>query len=326
MVSWILGVIAAIAWASSVQAQDFQSQPDDAWYRLPQCPVLVERVLPVPALESGVITNLHVELNASVAQDGLLATLDTELAQTELGLAKLQYTAAKELAADNSDVEFHEVALKQVELELENHQQLMRNVSDSEIRRLKLAVGKAELALTRAQQAKAQAILAAQIKYASIGLAQEHVHRREVRAPIQGVVSKVICQAGQWVEAGQPIVEVKELSRLMVDRLVPASSINLATLVGSAAYVEIPTIPRTVMSEPQPTDAKFAKLPAVVTSYDPEISAQGHIRIHVRVTNQEVGGRWLLLPGMNVDLLLAKEHVLNAEQARQAQSASRIDR
>lgn len=292
------------------------------WIEFPECPVLADRVVPIPAQESGILQELLVGLNAAVKREAPVAQLDQDLAQTEVELANLQYSLSKQLAEDESDIEYHRVALQQVELELENHQLLGRNVNESEIRRLMLAVERAKLALTKARQAKSRAIVEAQIQYANFELANKRLKRRTITAPMDGVISEIVCQAGEWVEVGKPILELTNLDELKVDRLVPASDVQLSTIVGSQVWIELPahlTATKLLGSQngattrsPKAgaaTTSQPTRLQGRISSFDHEISAQGYIRLHARVQNQTKDGRWLLLPGMTVSMWIPNQHV-----------------
>ncbi|QDV23508.1 efflux RND transporter periplasmic adaptor subunit [Aureliella helgolandensis] len=265
-----------------------------SWLRFKQCPVLVEQAVDIPALESGVVESLPIKLNQSVTSGAVVAQLDSELAQLELRLAKLQHAAAMNLAQDNSDVDFHLVALQETQEELSSYEKISTSVSDSEIRRKTMEVGKARLALLRTQQALSRAGLESEMKSAGVEAAQKRLERRRVESPIDGVVAAIHMHAGQWVQAGQPIVRVENMSQLIADALVPIGDVDLSTIVGSEV--------RACMTTPE-GELQFK---GRVTSFDHKVSGQGLVRIHSRIENVQKAGQWQVLPGMTIDLLVAQ--------------------
>ncbi len=270
------------------------SAPAAGWLKLEGCPVLVEHSVDIPALESGALRSIDVELNQTVAEGARVARLDNELAKTELRQAQLQYDAATRVAADDSDVQFRQLALQEVEEELANYRSISSSVSDSEIRKLNLSVGMAKLELIGAQQTQTRARLQAQLKAAALDTAKLRLARREVSTPLAGVVSAILLQPGQWVEVGRPILRVRNLEHLIVDRPVPIKQIDLTSIVGAEVRVEV-----------RQQTGRVERLAGVVSSYDHEVSAQGYVRLHTRIKNVQRRGHWLLLPGMNVDLYVA---------------------
>jgi multidrug efflux pump subunit AcrA (membrane-fusion protein) len=266
------------------------------WLSFPECPVLLERVVDVPALESGVIEKLEVELNAVVRVGQPLAQLDQQLVGMELQLARLQHKLARELAEDDSDVKFYKLALSETQQELDNYRAIRSSVSENEMRRITLGVGKAQLNLLRAEQALKHAGLEAELKGAAVQAAEQRVVRRTVKAPLAGVVTEIHLHAGQWAEAGRPICRVASMEQLLVDCLVPLEKVDLRRVVGLEVRVQ---------AEQLGVGAEPVRLAGRILSYDPEVSSQGLVRVHARIQNVEQAGHWLLLPGMNVTLEIA---------------------
>ncbi len=285
-------------------AAAFGQSSDTGWQLFRECPVLVEHSVDVPALDSGVLQSLDVLLNGPVVKGAVIARLDSELAALEVQLAKLQAAAATELANDNSDIEYQQQALKEVEEELRNFKSISTSVSEGEIRRLNLAVGKARLAVIRAQKAQSRAKLEEQLKQAAVESAEQRLKRREIVVPLDGVVATIYHHPGQWIQAGEPVVQVLQLDHLIVDRLVPIQEVDLTTIVGSEVRVEVPVHLAAGKSGPGSTSPTI-RLSGKVTSYDPAVSSQGNIRLHARVANVRRAGHWVLLPGMNVNMYLA---------------------
>ncbi len=287
-------LVPAALWSCQLMAQS----STDGWHVFEKCPVLVEKEVEVPAWQSGVLTTVDVERNQAVGEGATIASLDTELPRMEMRIAQLQLDVAKRLAEDNSDIQYHEVALEYAETELANFKKIGSSVGGAELRRAELSVAQAKQALIRAQQAKARAEAEASLKHASVEAASIRLKRCQVKAPLQGVVSDVLRSEGQWVEAGQTICKIKNLDHLVVDVMVPLRAVDLSTIVGSPVRVEIPN-----------RGGSPALLSGSITSYDSEVSSQGLVRVHARVANIQQRGTWSLLPGNYVNLYVSTEHI-----------------
>jgi multidrug efflux pump subunit AcrA (membrane-fusion protein) len=292
-----------IAWASFRTSPVALGQSDSrdgsgaaTWLTFADCPVLLEKSVEVPALESGVLEKVEIELNAPVKAGQTLARLDEELALMEVKLAQLQHQAAVELANDDSSVKFAKVALNAAKEELENNSAIKASVSGSELRRLTLAVGSAEVNLQRAELALKRAAVEAELKAATVQAASLRNSRRRIVSPLDGIVTAVHLHQGQWVEAGKPVALVADLEHLLVDCLIPIEKVDRKRIVGLEVRVE------TV--QPSPGSAPL-RLAGRISSYDPQVSSQGLVRVHARIQNARQGEHWLLLPGMNVKLEVA---------------------
>lgn len=266
------------------------------WWRSEDCPVLLEKSVEVPALESGVLETVEIELNSPVAAGQTLGRLDEELALMEVKIAQLQLAAAKELAQDDTEVKFARVALRGAQQELDNHSAIQASVAGSELRRLSLAVGHAEVALQRAEHASKRLAVDAELKAATLQAANLRLQRRHIVSPIDGIVTALHLHQGQWIEAGKPIAVVADLEHLLVDCLIPIQKVDLKRLVGLEVRVE---------STQTDAGSPPVRLAGKISSYDPQVSSQGMIRVHARIQNAQEGQRWLLLPGMNVRMEVA---------------------
>lgn len=250
----------------------------------------VERVFDVPAQERGYLTALAVDLNQAVKAGDLLAELDKETATHELRMAEIELAIANELAQDDADVRYHEIALKKVQEELESARSIRSSFSESELRRFALAVEQAKLGLTRAQRASGRAENEVKLKEEMLKLARLRLERRTIHAQWNGVVTAIKTHSGQAVEAGMPILEIQDLENLIIDRLVAIADVNLAELVGAEVRVDVQRNQETI------------RLSGQLTPYDPRVNSGGLVRLHARVKNVQRGDDWVLLPGSEVTM------------------------
>lgn len=266
------------------------------WVTFNDCPVALESRYVVPARQAGIVESVTVERNALVKRDQLLVRLESDEAAAALESAKENHAYAVDAAADDGDVKLRKLALDQAKEELASHVEISKSVSASELRKHKLNVAAAEVAVANAQRAlKRQAIqarmAASAVQSASIKLANHDVH-----APAEGIVTDVLVRQGEAVEFGKPVMEISDLRQLQVDCLIPIEKTDLKKLVGLEVRVE--SNHRTASGSP-------IRLAGKITSYDPKLTAHGEVRVHCRIQNVQQAGHWLLLPEMNVRLEVA---------------------
>jgi multidrug efflux pump subunit AcrA (membrane-fusion protein) len=169
-------------------------------------------------------------------------------------------------------------------------------------------VGRAEVDVQRAEQAIKRFAVEAELKAAAVGAATLRLNRRQIAAPLSGVVTAIHLREGQWVEAGKPVALVADLEHLLVDCLIPLHKIDLKRIVGLEVRVE---------SQSTPPNTPPIRLAGKISSYDPQVSSQGLVRVHAKIQNAQRDGHWLLLPGMNVKLEVAVDTAQPALISRQ---------
>ncbi len=279
----------------AVGQQPVSKTTNSNWMTIDLCPVLLDESAEVPAADSGVLEFLNIIPNTPVTKDQVLGRLESSLAIMETKIAKMQHSAALELANDNSNVQYHQAVLEEAREELSNYRSLGKNISRSELTRMELGVKSRDLAYQRSLQEQKQTALDAQLKQTAHEASQARLRNRMISSPIDGVVMNVLRQKGEWVQAGQPVVRIGNLKQLKVDCLVHIRDVDLRRTTGT----EVRVTPATLVTE-------SCQLVGQIVSYDPEISSQGNVRLHIRVRNEEVDGHWRLLPGMSVRVELPR--------------------
>lgn len=297
---WVTGMLWAGLASSIGQTQDA------AWITLEKCPV-VKHTVQVPTQERGFLRSLMVELNQSVTANQVLAELDTDLAELELEMAKLELEQAKVLASDDSGVKLQQVTLQQIEEELENYRSIKNSVSEGELRRLTSHRDKTQLLII--QEARKLQIAEGQedLKAEAVKAAELQLVRRRIVAPRDGEVTAIKIESGQSVESGQTILEIEDLENLTISPLIPIRQFNLGDLDGAEVRVDVPQ-----------ADAAPVRLSGEITSYEPQVTASGLVRIHARVKNVQRNGAWALLPGDDVTMYISKAKRSDADQTKAA--------
>lgn len=144
----------------------------------------------------GLVEKTFVDAGDRVEAGAIVVTLDSELARLALERAVAEETQAR--------IELDDASRRLTEAERVGPQ---RGIAETEIKSLRAEV-------TRDQAALEAATAAARQQNALL-------HRHEVRAPFNGVVSQRLAQVGEWVNPGDGLVELVATEGLRFDFRVP---------------------------------------------------------------------------------------------------------
>jgi multidrug efflux pump subunit AcrA (membrane-fusion protein) len=116
------------------------------------------------------------------------------------------------------------------------------------------------LGIQKSEEELDAAGLSAEAKAAEAKAAEIGVERRILRAPFSGVVLKVKKHVGEWVAAGEPVVEVIRVDRLSIRGGLPADQWPPADIEGRKVTVEV-LLPR----------GRVEKVPGQVVFVSPKV-------------------------------------------------------
>jgi multidrug resistance efflux pump len=215
-------MIGLLLFSSSAGAQDAATAKSDTTsIEIENAQVSLIQNTFIAAPIAGVIEKVLVQEGERVKAGHRLVQLDAEQAKTELEAAQAAYEAAR-LESDN-DVDTRyakrtlEVRQQELEQSLIANQQFPGSVSDTEIAKLRLVVDQSMLAIEQAQHdllvAKSNAIE----KAATARIVEARLQKHGVQSPVDGVVIEINVEAGEWVEAGKPIVRVVSLDPIRIE-------------------------------------------------------------------------------------------------------------
>lgn len=184
----------------------------------PQTPAPVEVVMPdtgrpVRTLElSGSVTPRRAAA-LSPRVPGLVAAVDVDAGdRVRAGdiLLRLDGTLAELAVAEaRASVEESRAALAEAQRLLDEARRL---VSDNFVSETEVEAQEAELRLAEAAVTRSNSQLAT---------ARERLERHSVVAPFDGVISRKLTEAGEWVETGTPVAELVSLGELWMDVQAP---------------------------------------------------------------------------------------------------------
>jgi RND family efflux transporter MFP subunit len=223
------------------------------------------QVIDVAAAEMGIIDDIEVREGDRVGEGDVLATLDKEVLEVTLQIAAEAKAAQGQLAAAAAELRLRTERLERLtalrESQHASGQEVIRAVEEKEVAEGNL------LAIQESLQVKA-------LEYERI---KAQLERRNVRSPVDGVVTEIYKDAGEFVAPTDPIVlTVVQLDPLFATFSIPAQYVrNLKS--GGTVILRIGTT--------------SSKTKGTLEFVSPVTNAQsGTVTVKVKVANS--GGRF----------------------------------
>jgi len=246
----------------------------------------------VAAEDPGIIRSV-VTVGDKIDSGQSIAQLNFELYAAQRDAAEKELEAAELEAGNDVDQQFakvsSEVNRRVLQRSIAANQQYRKAVSLTEIERLKLELKRSELSGEQADRTGKVKGINQELKSEELKIAKLRLRNREIRSPIEGIVTEVSGQVGQWVNAGQTIAKVINTDQLRFsgladrDELLPNQVSDQGTLI-----VEF-------------RDEATEELEVTITFVSPEIDpSSGLYEVHAEIANSDQ----LLFAGMRAKLLL----------------------
>lgn len=266
---------------------------------LPDCLVYLIEDIQVPAQEAGPLVKIHVKEGDVVQQGQVLALLDDSQPKLQKMAAELQRDAAIAKASDDIDVRFAQATLAYSNAELQRLMAIERkgagSVTVQEIEKAKLARQRDELQIEKSRLDSKVAKMTADKHQADVDAADLSVARRQILAPISGEVATVYHEQAEWVNAGEPVIQVVRMDRLRVEGFVLTTELNVAEIAGKEVLVEV-----------ELARGQRQRFAGRVTYISPLVTAGGKYRVRAEVENRLAGDEWLLRPGATASMTILK--------------------
>jgi HlyD family secretion protein len=208
--------------------------------------------------------------------------LEEALRQAEIGTPKEEMDQAREayrqaqaalaLVLAGSRREDIAAAKAEVDAAQQNLQLLRKGSRREDIEAAQARLDQAQAALQALRKGSrpeeiAQAEAAARAAAASAQSAQDNLHERVIRAPIEGVVERILIAVGDLVTPGMPVARMTDPKDLWIRVYVPEA--NLANLrVGSDAVLQVDGIAEAVPAQVESIAARGEFTPANLQTPD----------------------------------------------------------
>src|SRR3954453_14118733 len=214
--------------------------------KLSHCLVSLVEDVQVPAREAGPLMNVAVAEGQFVTAGQLIAQIDDQQPQIDKLAAELERDAALAKAQDDIEVRYAEAAFAVASAELERAVSIDRKspggVTQQEIQKLQLAKHRDELQIERSKLERRVAKMNADVHQAAVKSATYAVARRQIISPLAGVVVNILHEKGEWVAAGEPVLQVVRIDRLRVEGFLNATEVGPEEIAGRPVTVEVPMV------------------------------------------------------------------------------------
>ncbi len=215
---------------ATVRVDIARSEPLETW-RESTGEIRAARRSVLAAEEEGLVFEVLVREGDRVEAGEVIARLDATRAEREVRRAEAVLAAARASVAER------EALLDNARRDLERVQQTFDrgggNEREIDSARTSLSAAEARLAATRAE---------VELNEVLLDLARERVDDMIIRAPFAGRVVSRTAEAGQWLGAGDSVVEVVSLSTVEAWVDVPERLIDRLTGPGARVRVRVPAL------------------------------------------------------------------------------------
>ena len=275
------------------------SQPSAGVVQIPDCFIYLLEDVQVPALEAGAIKELTVTEGAVVRKGEPLAVLDDREPLVRKLKAELERDAALTKASDDVEIRFAQASLAYSTAELNRllsiERKAQNTVSGTELEKAKLARQRDELQIEKAKLDLKVAKMTADVHQAEVDAVELALARREIISPVDGEVVTVFHERQEWVNAGEPVVQVVRMDRLRVEGFVLSSEVNVGEIAGGNVVVDV-----------QLARGRQERFAGKVVFISPIVTSGGKYRVRAEVENRREQNQWLLRPGMSALMTIGR--------------------
>jgi len=185
------------------------------------------KTIELAASETGILATLHVKRNDVVKAGQTVAALDTEVLQTRRALAEARAKSTARLKAATIKVARAEHNLQQL--------QQLREEGHGGKRELELAASDLELARADLEAVEDEELLSR----LDIQRIDAEIRRRTVVSPMDGIVTEVHREVGEFVATTQPtVLTIANLTQLRI-RFYPSTDVAEPLRTGDAIAVRL---------------------------------------------------------------------------------------
>jgi macrolide-specific efflux system membrane fusion protein len=169
---------------------------------------------------------------------------------------------------------------------------------------LKLAKHRDELQIERSKLEMRVAKMNADVHQAAVRSAENAVGRRQIVSPLPGVVVTLFHEKGEWVAAGEPVVQVVRIDKLRVEGFLDASEVGPDEVIGRPVAVDV-----------QMSGGRTARFTGQIVFISPLVQAGDKYRVRAEVENRTENGSPVLRPGMTATMSIALGATTQAQRA-----------
>lgn len=283
-------LIATMVVALATAADQPNAAPQEA--TMDNCNITSIESPQLPASDAGVLIKLHVTDGQQVKQGMVLATIDDREARALYDVKRLDYEVAKQKAESDADLRHAEAAAEVAKIAYEKYRtindQQKGAISQLEVLQRKYEWDKAILIIEKSKEDVEASKLTAESKKAEMDAAKVAVERRRIVAPFDGVVSMTYLQEGEWVQPGDPVVQLVAENRLHVTGRLDATAWARGEIENRKVTVEV-ELPR----------GRVLKVPGKIVYVSPVIDVGSVLPVSAEIATPMENGVPLISEGMH---------------------------
>lgn len=293
----ITATAAAMLIASSLYGQS--ADRSDPVLEDCQLSLLPENFIEISADKSGKLENMSVREGSIVDEGAVIAQVDDLEATMQLKVAGQKEQAALARARDMVEEKYAAAAADVAENDLRDLQAAnaggLNTVSKTEMRAKELEWTRAKLQIEKARKDRTLAAFDWQVANVEKEAAQTEVDRRVVTAPFSGQVVELFRKQGEWVEAGEPILQFARYDTLECDGNIDLMKYDPREIEGCKVTIEA-----TVGGGRKETAE------GRITYVEQQVLYDGRFtyRVLAQIPNHVDRGRWALFPGLRATMTI----------------------
>lgn len=286
------------------------AQADPSLAVLDHCMVSLIDNVDVPAQEPGQLIAVEAKEGLEIEAGTHLATIDDRQPQVQKRLAQVEYKRALRTVENDVDVRYAKAALEVADVEylqsIEANRKVTGAVPEIEVRRLWLTRRRAGLQIEQAEFQTELADLDVHARQAEVDAAELGIERRQIQAPVGGVVVEVYRRRGEWVNPGDPVLRIVRMDRLRIEGFVNSKNYNPNEISGRPVTVEV-----------QLARGQTEMFQGKIVFVSPLVEAGGDYRVWAEVENRPRDNVWVMRPGLQAKMIVHLANDVNVQAQRQ---------
>jgi multidrug efflux pump subunit AcrA (membrane-fusion protein) len=295
----LASLILTVPWTGCLIAQDNPSE-----YPATEGIVKIElglvssiRDIEVPARVKGFISKVHFQEGEFVSEGDVITQLDTVSIDGELAAANIRLENARLQANDNTPVEYAEASYETALQEYQTERDLQSRgaATRQELERKRLTARQAQLQVVRSKAQKEIDAGAVRIEEQAVQAVEELKLRHSIDARFSGQIMSIERKEGEFVQEGQTVLRLVDLSQVKVEGRVNSSEFNAFEMKGK---------PVTVFLKLARGESAIFKgsVKSIGLDFQPAADGSSTYIVQAEVQNKQMNDEWLLHPGTAVSM------------------------
>lgn len=295
----VLSLLSGMVMATACQAQleKTVAASNERVVHIPLGLVSSIRDIEVPARVKGFISKVNFAEGDVVKKGDVIAQLDTLSVDGELEAANIRLENARLQANDNTPVEYAEASYATAFQEYQTEKELQRKgaATRQELERKRLAARQAELQVVRSKAQKEIDAGTVRIEEQSVKAVKELKNRHALDAKYPGQIMSIEREEGEFVQEGQTVVRLVDLSQVKVEGRVNTREYNAVDLKGKKVTVFLSLAG-------EQTFEFSGEVRSIGLDFQPAADGSSSFIVEAVITNKQENNEWLLHPGAAVSM------------------------